>query len=73
MNFSKCKRNQEYDPVTENCSCVEGWIGEQCLTLFNPCGSVPKCLNGGQCVEEVCVCVDNFEGIDCGIAGKGFS
>lgn len=69
--FSTCNRNtcklifcQNGECVDGTCVCEEGWKGEYCDIVDDPCFNV-ICFNGN-CDNGICDCDPGFEGSDCG-------
>lgn len=70
VNSSKCLLHQTYNLSTGECTCEEGWSGPNCRQLGHPCGLVPRCLNGGECLDGRCRCELNYKGVDCSVSGR---
>ena len=69
----KCKFNERLDTENKKCVCYMGIAGETCNKPEQVCGTVSKCLNGGECVKDTCVCNGPWSGVDCATPGKCLS
>ena len=63
-NSGICKNlNGSYE-----CTCAQGWTGNNCGTDVNECASAP-CKNGGSCINTqgsfICYCTGGWSGVTC--------
>ncbi|XP_074657166.1 uncharacterized protein LOC141910330 [Tubulanus polymorphus] len=63
--------------VIQRCLCHQGYTGVNCTINVDDCKPVPRCRNGGTCVDAVnnftCKCRPNFSGRLCEISSPSAS
>ncbi|XP_022099462.1 uncharacterized protein LOC110984004 [Acanthaster planci] len=67
MNGGSCIEEEDH---TYHCVCPDGYQGEGCTEVLNPCGQHPNiCQNGATCVAAdshfSCKCAPDWEGVLC--------
>ncbi|ODN02982.1 Protein eyes shut [Orchesella cincta] len=68
LNGAFCLNEQD-DESKKTCYCVPDFHGELCEFRYDDCDPLPKCFNGGTCIDGVgefsCSCPPDFFGPTC--------